>query len=119
MALLAFKSSFRPSNEQKSDIITALKAINGLCPANIGIVFTFCDGLDMKSLNDSGDVVYKSWLKTIAQCVKKEEFSFDHDFKRVFCFSGKNGESGPKTTQADLLSWISEVCPKQSAAKLN
>jgi hypothetical protein len=98
MALLAFRSSFRPSNEQKSDIITALKAINVLRPENIGIVFTFCDHLDMKLLGDNGDVVYKSWFRTIAQCVKKEEFSFDHDFTRVFCFSGYDGRSGPATT---------------------
>lgn len=58
MIIVAFKSNWRPSNEQKTDIITAMEVIKNVSSDHLGFLFTYSDAVDLRETNDDGHVAY-------------------------------------------------------------
>ena len=74
----------------------------------MGIVFTFCDNVDMKKMVDKMKPAVgkinkcKCWTESFKKACKQEVFNNMSDDNVFFFYS--NGETtGPKTTQGDLL----------------
>ena len=62
---------------------------------------------------------WEGWLVHMAKVCKKDIFS-KMPKQNVFFFNAEGGQTDPKaTTQADLLAWINDVSPDESAALLN
>ena len=111
LAIIAFKASIRPGVEQKSDVITALKAIKGLAASNMAVIFTFCETLDLRAKNQAGKIKANAWFDALKDPLKKVdggEAFCDIPYERIFFFSNENGKSGPATTQNDLLEFIKQ-----------
>lgn len=90
-------------------MITALKAIKGLAASNVAIIFTFCEGMDLRAKNQSGKIKANAWfdaLKVPLAKVDGGEAFCNTTYDRIFFFSNENGKSGPATTQNDLLEFI-------------
>lgn len=77
-------------------MLVALEAIKKISSDNIGILFTFCDGHDMKEITDDGVPGYQAWTQMIVDCIKKKKVKIKPD--NFFFFSGKSGVMGPATT---------------------
>ena len=74
---------------------------------------------DKYSSEKNGKIIrWKSWLRVLKKASKKDVFDSMPD-QNVFFFSKDIGKCGPKTTQGDLLDWISRVVPTNSYAKMN
>lgn len=112
MVLVAFRASARPYIGQQEDLLTVFEAISNLDARNVGVIFTFCDDKNMNEMvkkeRNSAELIaqWKAWLNCLAKSVKLDTFSSMPD-SNVFLFNDYGGKTGQKTTQDDLLTWIS------------
>ena len=72
LVICAYKAEFRPSSQDKNNLVTIVEIIKGLSPDNLGLLFTFCDKTEMREINDDGIPRHEGWTKTLLKSVKNE-----------------------------------------------
>jgi hypothetical protein len=74
MVLLAFQANMRPTTSQRLDLITVFEGVLGVNFDNMGIVFTFCDTMNMSAPTKDGCTKADAWLKHLIKTTNLENY---------------------------------------------
>lgn len=73
-----------------------MTAIKGINQDNLGILFTFCDSIDMKKITIDKVPAYEGWTKALTKTINDLEIKINPN--NYFFFSAEKGKMGEATT---------------------